>query len=61
MNLLHILPSSPNTTSQPLRSSFSINFEVTKTFLAIRLVDTARLSGDSHCLPSDYNIFQNDA
>ena len=37
----------------------SINFEVTLTFLAIGLVDTAQLSGDSHWAASDYNIFQN--
>ena len=40
---------------------FSINLEVTITFLhflAIWLVDAARLSGGSLWLPSDYNIFQ---
>ncbi len=35
---------------------FSINFQVTITFLAISLVDAARLSGDSYWLPSNYNI-----
>ncbi len=36
---------------------FSINFQVTIAFLAIWLVDAARLSGDSYWLPSNYNIF----
>ena len=36
---------------------FSINFQVTITFLAIGLVDGARLSGDSYWLPGNYNIF----
>ena len=33
-----------------------IHFEVSITFVAIWLVDAARLSGDSYWLPSDYNM-----
>ncbi len=36
---------------------FSINFQVTITFLVIWLVDAAQLSGHSYWLPSNYIIF----
>ena len=43
--------------------SLEKKYEVIMIFLAICmiLVDAARLSGDSHSLLSDYNIFQNSA
>ena len=36
----------------------SVNFEVTISFLAIRLIDAGRLSDDSYWLASDYNFFK---
>ena len=46
----------PTITSQK-SITISINFQVTITFLAICLVDAARLSSDSYWLASNYNIF----